>query len=339
MANFSPRAYSASSLSAGTTHECSPFPSNCSISLDQPAQNAEFFMNMGTGTTGPTMPAVNLKATVSCPGTPELEYRFMVGNDGKALEYENKPKSPSANYIDPPTIDSGWLAASDWNIDWDADIYGGHVTHVTVCARRKSDKKVISSQKFARDFWILGGALYEANGTPTLGSYLGTKGLDQQMLIMAKAIARSETNTTHFEPKKTATTFHKRYPKRSFDNGYGVFQLTNPIPTREQIWNWKKNTDAALILLATNRQAAKAKLDQHPGYTNVQLRLETYAKYNGGNTGGNYHVWNGSAWIEDPDYVCGCDNTMRKGKKKNDPSAPCLYLSQCYANVTHRLEY
>lgn len=152
---------------------------------------------------------------------------------------------------------------------------------------------------------------------------------------MAKAIARSETDTTHFQPKATSTVFHKRYPVHSFDDGFGLYQLTNPVPSRNQIWNWKQNADSALTLLAAKLQQAKAKLGAHPGYTNAQLRLETYAKWNGG----NYHVWNGSAWIEDPDYVCGCDSNPRKGKKANDPSAPCLYIAQCYANVTHSLEY
>jgi hypothetical protein len=32
-------------------------------------------------------------------------------------------------------------------------------------------------------------------------------------------------------------------PLRSYDNGFGLYQLTDPKPTLDQLWNWKANVD------------------------------------------------------------------------------------------------
>jgi hypothetical protein len=43
-------------------------------------------------------------------------------------------------------------------------------------------------------------------------------------------------------------------PIKSFDNGYGMCQLTTPVPTFDQAWNWKLNVDGGLKLFL-NRSA------------------------------------------------------------------------------------
>lgn len=37
-------------------------------------------------------------------------------------------------------------------------------------------------------------------------------------------------------------------PNESFDGGFGIFQITNPKPTAQQIWSWKANPLFALDL-------------------------------------------------------------------------------------------
>src|SRR5690606_2791196 len=51
-------------------------------------------------------------------------------------------------------------------------------------------------------------------------------------------------------------------PIKSFDNGYGMCQLTTPTPTFEQVWNWKRNVDGGLTLFAQKRAAAITYLSQ-----------------------------------------------------------------------------
>jgi hypothetical protein len=104
-----------------------------------------------------------------------------------------------------------------------------------------------------------------------------------------------ETKFIHF------TNSHE--PSKSFDNGYGMCQLTNPKPTLEQAWNWKMNVDAGLALFADKRKAARTYLGQggRP-FTDVQLRLEAICRWNGG----AYHRGDAGAgkWIRSPNVLC-----------------------------------
>jgi hypothetical protein len=92
-------------------------------------------------------------------------------------------------------------------------------------------------------------------------------------------------------------------PVKSFDNGYGLCQLTTPVPKYEEVWNWKRNIDAGLKLFAKKRAAALAYLSQDKrSYTSEQLRYETVCRWNGG----SYHVWDAkaAAWVRKPDLMC-----------------------------------
>lgn len=55
----------------------------------------------------------------------------------------------------------------------------------------------------------------------------------QQDIWFAPYVAKHESNFVQFNEDGT--------PMKSFDNGYGIYQLTNPTPTCDQIWNWKSN--------------------------------------------------------------------------------------------------
>lgn len=92
-------------------------------------------------------------------------------------------------------------------------------------------------------------------------------------------------------------------PIKSFDNGYGMCQLTTPTPSFEQIWNWKNNVDGGLALFSNKRSAAVTYLGQSSRtYTNEQLKYETVCRWNGG----SYHKWDTTtnAWVRPSSILC-----------------------------------
>jgi hypothetical protein len=91
-------------------------------------------------------------------------------------------------------------------------------------------------------------------------------------------------------------------PVRSFDNGYGMCQLTTPVPSFEQVWNWKSNVSGGLALFAQKYAAAVAYLRTHGTYTAAQADLEAISRWNGG----RYHVWDTAtnAWVRNPNILC-----------------------------------
>jgi hypothetical protein len=108
-------------------------------------------------------------------------------------------------------------------------------------------------------------------------------------------IIKHETRFRHFGTNDE--------PKRSFDKGYGICQLTNPAPTFEQAWNWKRNVDGGLFLFAQKRSMARTFLGQGGRqFTDRQLRFETVCRWNGG----QYHRWDAAAsrWIRQPNVLC-----------------------------------
>jgi hypothetical protein len=113
-------------------------------------------------------------------------------------------------------------------------------------------------------------------------------------------------------------------PIVAFDNGYGMTQMTNPAPSYEQIWNWKENLKGGTNLYKSKQKEAKGWLStQKRTYTSEQLRLETWARWNGG----SYHVWDEKAkqWVRDPKILAdsatgniGWDNTKEFNKDKTE---------------------
>lgn len=92
-------------------------------------------------------------------------------------------------------------------------------------------------------------------------------------------------------------------PVKSFDNGYGLVQLTNPKPSYEQVWHWQRNLDAGLALYARKKAEATAFLSgSKRSYTDEQLKYETVSRWNGG----NYHEWDAKAgaWVRRSDVMC-----------------------------------
>ena len=143
-------------------------------------------------------------------------------------------------------------------------------------------------------------------------------------------------------------------PIKSFDNGYGMCQLTTPTPTFDQIWNWKLNIDGGLTLFAQKRSAAIAYLVQgNRTYTVDQLTHEAVCRWNGG----KYHDWDAKAgkWVRRSNILCdtktgniGWDmnDAANKGKTEADlhkrdsgsyskppgSGAHWMYSGVCYAD-------
>ncbi len=109
------------------------------------------------------------------------------------------------------------------------------------------------------------------------------------------SILQAESAMRHFDKNG--------YPIKSFDNGFGIAQLTFPPPSFIQVWNWKLNVDGGLTLFAAKQTAAKAYLSQNGrSYTADQLKYETVSRWNGG----PYHSWDAKAkaWVRNPNIVC-----------------------------------
>ncbi len=143
-------------------------------------------------------------------------------------------------------------------------------------------------------------------------------------------------------------------PIKSFDNGFGMCQLTTPAPSFEQAWNWKCNIDGGLALFGQKRNGAIAYLSQGGrSYTDDQLKYETVCRWNGG----SYHVWdaNADAWKRKPNILCdsktgniGWDMMDAQNKGKDEaalhsrdagkyakgpaPGAHWMYSGVCYAD-------
>ena len=92
-------------------------------------------------------------------------------------------------------------------------------------------------------------------------------------------------------------------PLKSFDNGYGMCQLTTPKPAYADVWNWKNNVLGGLNLFAAKKAVATTYLKQAGRtFTDDQLRYETVCRWNGG----HYHEWNASAgaWARPATILC-----------------------------------
>ena len=144
-------------------------------------------------------------------------------------------------------------------------------------------------------------------------------------------------------------------PVKSFDNGYGMCQLTTPPPTADQVWNWKLNVNGGLALVSGKRGDAIKYLSQSGRtYTDDQLNHEAVCRWNGG----SYHVWDdkSKAWARPSNILCdsatgnigwNMDDAENKGKteaelhkrdsgtysKPPQSGAHWKYSGVCYADA------
>ena len=216
---------------------------------------------------------------------------------------------------------------------WEAKLvvtnYGGTLT---VRAQANGETAILSVR-------IYGVNPSAAEVVQFLASKPGSAGFDK--------ILQHETGYRHFNVAGE--------PIKSFDNGYGMCQLTTPVPSFEQTWNWKSNVEGGLALFADKRRAAIAYLSQsNRSYTEDELKYEAVSRWNGG----SYHEWDTQAgtWVRHSNIVCDsatgnigwdmndADNTGKTeaqlhrrdsasyGKGRPGPNEHWRYSGVCYAD-------
>ncbi|MBP4045095.1 hypothetical protein [Chromobacterium violaceum] len=272
-------------------------------------------------TTDAKLPKIEFEFKTNSPPPYDLEWsiRWIVQSCKQA---KNKPRFKPKHSKTYTLQGKSKLNDKKWIAGLDGQVVGGELT-VNIKA---------GEDNFRRTVFILG----TEPGKELVSAYLDSTP-DKDLAGLVKKIFKQETNFTHF--------YTDEMPLVSFDNGYGLGQATNPIPTYEQVWNWKKHADNVLSIVKSKRNSAKKYLSQdNRSYTQDQLDLETLAFYNGANY--HYHVWDGKSksWVVNPDIVCdpkesnkGWDVTKEENRgksvedlRKNKKSKP-IYTGRCYA--------
>jgi hypothetical protein len=176
--------------------------------------------------------------------------------------------------------ESGAFISRDksWLIDFAGKVLGGTLTvTVKVGAQALTRTVVINGRNPSRDSV----AAYVA-------SLDNMTGLDK--------LLEQETRTRHFIE-------HDGEPIVSFDQGFGMTQMTHPAPSYEQAWNWKANILGGSSIYSDKLRMAKQYLGQAGrSYTQDQLHHETLSRWNGG----AYHQWDSAsvAWIRRKHILC-----------------------------------
>lgn len=223
-------------------------------------------------------------------------------------------------------------ASNRWTVNLAGQVLGGKLT-VTVGSGRNNVKRSIF--------------IYGQNPTKEqVADYVATL----EDVAGYESLLEQETKTKHF------IDFDNE-PIVAFDRGYGIAQMTNPAPSYEQVWNWKANILGASSLYQAKVKEAISSLGRDGrSYTEDQLRLEVFSRWNGG----SYHALDKDAktLVRKPNILCdsspsnmGWSMTNIKNKDKNaselherdkdtssgGPSGrgedhPWIYSGVCYAD-------
>lgn len=165
-----------------------------------------------------------------------------------------------------------------WCTEFNGEVIGGKLT-VEVKVGNKIIKRTVS---------IKGQNPESADVTAFVNDQDGLSGFDK--------LLEQETASKHF------IDFDSE-PITSFDQGYGITQMTNPAPTYTQAWSWKENILGGATLYRQKRQEAINYLSSHNRtYTEEQLEHETFSRWNGG----SYYVWDTAQqqWIRRSNILC-----------------------------------
>ncbi len=219
-------------------------------------------------------------------------------------------------------------SAPEWpSISFQTDAAGSHTWQWSIVwGKFKKSGKVSTGN----NSWDASDVIANCGGTLTVRVEASTAFASMSVQIKGTNPAASEV-TQYLASKLNSAGFEKiieqeskfrhfdagNEPVRSFDNGYGMCQLTNPVPGYEQVWNWKLNVDAALQLFEQKRTSAMAYLgQQNRTYTDEQLKYETICRWNGG----TYHEWDAKAgqWVR-PSHILCDSRTGNIGWDMNQP--------------------
>lgn len=189
---------------------------------------------------------------------------------------------------------SGFFTSTEkiWSVDFNGEVIGGELT-VKVKVGNKEIERTVS---------IMGRNPDVEDITTFVNEQDGLSGFDK--------LLEQETNSKHF------INFDSE-PITSFDQGYGITQMTNPTPTYTQVWSWKENILGGAALYRQKRQEALVYLSAHGRtYTEDQLQHETFSRWNGG----SYHVWEQvqQNWVRRNNILCDTE-TGNIGWDTNNP--------------------
>jgi len=316
----------AAAKKAGKTNTLKDSLVECKVELESgewisPESCKTFYINGE-----PKFPEIIYEIKTNLPGP--YEWSWDITWTGKACpQAEGKKRFTPSRGALPPFKDNGSFKSDSkkWTANLNDKIIGGLLT-VKVKA---------GSTTFIRKTLIRG-----KNPTrEAVQKYLDANWKDKHDLALIKKIFQQETKYKQF--------YSDEMPLVSFDKGYGLGQLTNPAPTYEEAWCWKKHVKAVMSTIETfHRNRAKTYLDTHKNYTDDMLDLETLASYNGLAKKQRYHNWDSTSnkWIVNSNVICDPDQS-NKGwlitekananqtidqLSDNSKSKP-FYTGRCYA--------
>jgi len=219
-----------------------------------------------------------------------------------------------------PTMD--WIEKNGptYTIDW-GENFGGGILEITVKTEIEGIEVFdtytgkIEGEEFNNTFKDqITAYLEDPDGdqtSPTIRDQVGYK-------KFFRVIAHMETRYKHFYPSIYGVPKDAIYPRENTegDGGFGVMQLTDPVPNYEQIWDYKQNIDGGVELIRSKLEAAEAypafvrtkgcldepkiingkkifycfpkqkKDNDATDFNAYQLKMDTYSLYNS-----NWHYW------------------------------------------------
>jgi len=216
--------------------------------------------------------------------------------------------SPAKNTVFTITHTPEWPA-----LVFETNATGPHVWRWTISWRHFSKSGRAST---ADNRWEAGSEFDGLGGALVVRAHAGTKSAGVAVKLVGTNPTEGDVEA-YLEDKTDGATMLKivgqesRFrhfrasgePVRSFDNGYGLCQLTDPRPSYTQAWDWRRNLDGGLALYARKKAKAIEWLSRDDrSYTDEQLEYETVSLWNGG----NYHTWDAKAgaWVRRSDVMC-----------------------------------
>ncbi|GBE54830.1 MAG TPA: hypothetical protein ENG83_02095 [Nitrospirae bacterium] len=231
-------------------------------------------------------------------------------------------------------IDDAGNSGAKWG-----DNFGGGILEIT--AKTKINNIEISNTYKGK----IEGETFSDTFKSQMTSYLENPDADQTTPTIRsqvgygkffRVIAYIEARHRHFYPSIYGEPNGAIYPRENElgDGGFGVMQLTDPIPTYEQIWNYKLNIDAGVELIRSKLEQARGypefvrtigcttppqgdtyfcrpiqkKYPDATDFNSYELRMDTYSLYNS-----DWHYWK---WIviDEKRGIKGWQSRHPKGK-------------------------
>jgi hypothetical protein len=318
-----PKKPAAKAANAGTTNKVSGSVVKCEVNLNtgewiSPESCATFYIDEDA-----KFPSIDFEIKTDEPGPYEWSWTIKWVVQSCPQKSGKKRFSPKKA----KTYQSSGKHTSDnpkWKADLDSQVIGGDLS-VSVKA---------GTTTFKRKVTILAKEPGETKINSELDSLAGTHADEVRL---AKKIFKQESRFHHL--------YSDEAPLVSFDNGYGLGQATEPVPSYEEVWNWKKHVKYIVeTVIAEKRGFAKDYLSKHKPYTDEHLDTETLVYYNGANH--HYYVWNvqDKKWVVNDEVVCDPDQSNKGWKvtglkaeektvdklRKSEDLKP-TYTGRCYA--------